>query len=466
MDGLSDVGPTRGSEHATGADGKVIKMEEDFSERVEAALPVARTAAKKSLSSALEPLYGLEKGTRLGGDAASNRRLLCEIVKLCREANDWEALNENLTGLAKKRSLIKGSVSKMVELACGWVDEAPAGRVQLALIDTLRAVTAGKIYVEVERARLTYKLVKMREAEKKVDEAAKLLLELQVETFGSMDKTEKVELLLEQMRLCLARSDFIRAQIISRKISIRFFEEKDTTVQEMKIRYYRLMIQLDEHDGNFLAISRHYMALFRTPSVQADKSKLEECLKSGLLFCLLAPHGNEQWDCLQRIKTERALERLSSYRDLAELMTTEEMVGWKAQIEGRLEKLLRSDAAAVFTGAAGAKHWEVFQTRVGEHNIRIIAKYYTRISLARMAELLAWTPAKTEEFPLPARRRRNHPRRQARPPGRHRRLQAPARSHRPPRQLGHQPLLPHGPSQQGLTPHTQGGDGAQTPPRQ
>ena len=39
-----------------------------------------------------------------------------------------------------------------------------------------------------------------------------------------MDKKEKVELILEQMRLCLATKDYIRAQIISKKISIRFFE--------------------------------------------------------------------------------------------------------------------------------------------------------------------------------------------------------------------------------------------------
>ena len=53
---------------------------------------------------------------------------------------------------------------------------------------------------------------------------------LQVETFGSMEKKEKVEFILEQMRLCLARRDYIRTQIISKKISTRYYEEKDTHV--------------------------------------------------------------------------------------------------------------------------------------------------------------------------------------------------------------------------------------------
>lgn len=45
-----------------------------------------------------------------------------------------------------------------------------------------------------------------------------------------MEKQEKVEFILEQMRLCLAKKDFVRTQIISKKISTKYFEEKDTHV--------------------------------------------------------------------------------------------------------------------------------------------------------------------------------------------------------------------------------------------
>lgn len=53
---------------------------------------------------------------------------------------------------------------------------------------------------------------------------------MKVETFGSMERKEKVEFILEQMRLCLAKKDYIRTQIISKKISTKFFEEADTVV--------------------------------------------------------------------------------------------------------------------------------------------------------------------------------------------------------------------------------------------
>ena len=40
-----------------------------------------------------------------------------------------------------------------------------------------------------------------------------------------MEKKEKVEFILEQMRLCMAKKDFIRTQIISKKINTKFFDD-------------------------------------------------------------------------------------------------------------------------------------------------------------------------------------------------------------------------------------------------
>ena len=47
-----------------------------------------------------------------------------------------------------------------------------------------------------------------------------------------------------QMRLCLATKDYIRTQIISKKISVRFFEKDQH--QELKLKFYQYMIELDQ----------------------------------------------------------------------------------------------------------------------------------------------------------------------------------------------------------------------------
>ena len=122
----------------------------------------------------------------------------------------------------------------MIQEAMTYLDDTPDMETKLELIDTLRTVTDGKIYVEVERARITRLLAKIREDEGKTTEAADILQELQVETFGSMDKREKVDFILEQMRLCLAKSDYVRTQIISKKVNIKFFQDKENEVNYLE----------------------------------------------------------------------------------------------------------------------------------------------------------------------------------------------------------------------------------------
>lgn len=211
--------------------GKIVKMEVDYSATCDTKIPECKTlAASGKIHDALDALLALEKQTRTGADMLSTGRVLVGIVQICREANNWPALNEHIILLAKRRSQLKQAVAKMVQECCLYVDQTPDKETMSKLIDTLRQVTEGKIYVEVERARLTHKLAKIKETEGNITEAANIIQELQVETYGSMEKKEKVELILEQMRLCLAKKDYIRTQIISKKINTKFFEDESSQV--------------------------------------------------------------------------------------------------------------------------------------------------------------------------------------------------------------------------------------------
>lgn len=71
-----------------------------------------------------------------------------------------------------------------------------------------------------------------------------------METFGSMEKDEKVRFILEQMRLCLAKKDYIRTQIISKKISIKFFAAESDLVQVCEcVRVLRVNMELESVVG-------------------------------------------------------------------------------------------------------------------------------------------------------------------------------------------------------------------------
>ncbi|XP_077979874.1 26S proteasome non-ATPase regulatory subunit 12-like [Glandiceps talaboti] len=385
-------------------EGRLQKMEVDYSDTVAKRIPECEKLAKDGkLTEALESLMSLEKQTRTAADAHSTGKILVAIVKLCYEQKDWNALNEHLMLLTKKRSQLKLAVQKMVQQAFEYVDETPDMETKLKVIDTLRTITAGKIYVEIERARLTMKLAKIKEDQGEIGDAAKILHELQVETFGSMEKKEKVEFILEQMRLCMANKDYIRTQIISKKISTRFFESSDENVQELKLKNYKLMIELDQHEGSYLQICKHYRAVYDTPIIKENKEKWQEALKCVILYILLSPYDNEQSDLMHRIAEDKKLEEIPIYRNILKCFTTSELMRWQ-QVCAIYERELKTGSTAnpatdVFPDDDnGKKRWDDFRIRVVEHNIRVMAKYYTRISTKRMAELLELTESETEEF--------------------------------------------------------------------
>uniref|UniRef100_A0A7E4V9H9 PCI domain-containing protein n=1 Tax=Panagrellus redivivus TaxID=6233 RepID=A0A7E4V9H9_PANRE len=390
---------------ASVGDGRLVKMDVDYEKQVDAALPKASAIARSGdVAGAIESLAGLEKSSRLGSDMKSNSRLVRHMVKLAFDGKKYDLLNETIQNLSKKRSIIKFAIRNMIRDACEFVDQLPTEAEKNKLIETLRTTTAGKIYVEVERARLTKRLVEKTEKEGKIEEAWTLLMELQVETYGSMEMLEKVTFLLHQMKLSLLRQDYVRASIISRKISIKFFDNKSEQIQNMKIEYYKYMVEIGLQEKNYLDVCRHYRALFDTPKVAADVEMVKEVLKCVVLFIVLTPHGNEQHDLLHRIHAIRQIELIPDYNGLLELFINQEVIPWKEVILAKYQTLLRTGVAGIppthvfSNNTEGELRWKAFHERVGEHNIRMVSKYYTQISFDRMAEILEYPVDEMESF--------------------------------------------------------------------
>ncbi|KAI8809001.1 hypothetical protein BJ742DRAFT_805895 [Cladochytrium replicatum] len=373
-----------------------VKMEKDFSAIVDQQMPEIDSLAQSGkLEEALEKLLVLEKQTRSASDLASNSRVLIHIIKLCYDAGNWKMIGEYVVLLSKKHGMLKQAITKLVKEAITYLDSTPDLETKLSLINTLRLVTDGKIFVEVERARLTRMLSKIREDEGKIAEAADILQELQVETFGSMERREKTDFILEQMRLCLAKKDYTRMQIISKKISTKFFENKEN--HDLKLRYYELMIQHALHEEAYLSACKYYRAVYDTPSIQEDESKWMQVLANVILFVVLSPYDNEQSDLIQRIYSDPKLSKIPHEKDFVKCFITNELMRWPKMEEvygAALKQTFVFDKAT----EEGKKRWETLHQRVIEHNIRVIANYYTRITLKRLTQLLDLNPNDAQEF--------------------------------------------------------------------
>ena len=234
---------------------------------------------------------------------ASTSRVLVAIVTISKDSGDWSLLNEQVLLLSKKHGQLKQAITKMVQVVMGFLDSAPNLETKLSVIETLRTVTEGKIFVEVERARVTKILSDIKKEQGDLKAATEILCELQVETFGSMERREKTTFILAQVALCIENDDWTQAGILSRKISTKYLSRKPTKtpeqlekekkdrekkrekgedipepveddVTDLKLQYYEQQITLAKHDDKYLEACKHYRQVLDTELVEEDPSKL------------------------------------------------------------------------------------------------------------------------------------------------------------------------------------------------
>ncbi|KAG2533819.1 hypothetical protein PVAP13_9NG011300 [Panicum virgatum] len=317
--------------------------------------------------------------------------------------------------LSNRLCYFSQAITAMVQKAMEYIDLTPDMDTRIELIKTLSSVSAGKIYVEIERARLIKRLAKIKEEQGKIDEAADLMQEVAVETFGSMAKTEKIAFILEQVRLCLDRQDYVRAQILSRKISTRVFDadpskEKkkpkgDSIVQdapaeipsllELKRIYYELMIRYYSHNNDYLEICRCYKAIYDIPAIKEDPAKWIPILRKICWYLVLAPHDPMQSSLLNATLEDKNLSEIPNFRLLLKQLVTMEVIQWTSLWD--FFKAEFEDEKNLPGGALGDKAAADLKLRIIEHNILVVSKYYSRITLNRLADLLCLSLQEAEK---------------------------------------------------------------------
>lgn len=286
--------------------------------------------------------------------------------------------------LSKKRGQLRRAITDMVHLAMGWLEGLDKER-KVELIGTLNEVTEGKIFVEVERARLTKMLAKMKEDEGNAEEAANLMQEVQVEAFGAMEPREKTEYILDQMRLVLLKKDYVRTQIISKKVNPKLLDKEE--FQDLKIQYYEYMVLYWLHEKKYLDVCKCYLAIFNTPVVQADEAKWKPALTAHALYLTLAQYDNEQDDMLNRLDLLEAkkLDKVPVFKQVIKIFLRKEIAAWPLANEAEIK------SHPVFQDSpheGAAARWDMLKKRVVQHNIKVISEYYEQIHTKRLCELI------------------------------------------------------------------------------
>lgn len=151
-----------------------IKADKDYTQIIKEEFPKIDSIARNDYSSALDQLLILEKKTRQASDLASSKEVLAKIVDLLASQSKWDDLNEQLTLLSKKHGQLKLSIQYMIQKIMEYLKNSKTLDLdtRIKVIETIRVVTENKIFVEVERARVTRDLVEIKRKEGKIDEAA------------------------------------------------------------------------------------------------------------------------------------------------------------------------------------------------------------------------------------------------------------------------------------------------------
>lgn len=285
-----------------------------------------------------------------------------------------------------------------------------------------------------------------------VKAATDILCELQVETFGSMSRREKTEFILEQVALCIQNGDWTQASILSRKISTRYFSRKpgktkeqldkekkereeqekkrindlgpagvdkkqdkveeppaegEDDVTDLKLRYYEQQITLSKHEDKYLDACKYWRQVLDTEAVENNPEQLKTSLQRVIYFLILAPYDNEQSDLLERVQRDSRNADIPLDAQLLKLFTVPELMRWPMVAQQFGPHLCSSDVfkaekpSNVGKDSEEAKsyqRWEDLRKRVIEHNVRVIAKYYTRIQFKRLTELLDLSEDETEKY--------------------------------------------------------------------
>ena len=218
----------------------------------------------------LKKLIDQEKVTRLENEFEKNKNICKEILTIVHNRNDFPKYLILFEYLTQRRNQSRESIILMVKNSINEIlPNLKNQKDSRDLLQTIIKVTEGKIFVEYEYSQAIRKMTEIYIMSNQIDEAAKLIQDVQIEAFGSLENSYKVDYILFQMQVLLEKGDYIRTLIVSNKIKRNHLD--DDGFELLKIRFFNLMIQYFSHEKKYLDVSKCYKILYDFVKLINDK---------------------------------------------------------------------------------------------------------------------------------------------------------------------------------------------------
>jgi len=279
---------------------------------------------------------------------------------------------------------------------------------KLKLLKTLIEITEGRIFVEYEYSVAIQRLTVIHLSRGDIEEAAKCIQDIQIETFGSLERAYKVDYILFQMRILLRKEDYIRVLIVSNKITRKHLNEEG--LERLKYEFYSLMIKYYSHEERFIDASKSYKTLFdfvkeieikmesnsansiSETSLKNMREILSRNMKRNLfenyiLFLSICPPELETKKMFNELNMfyKKDLEENSEINEVVKKRLSDDIVFIDASF---LEKYLKFSIFKKDSENPNAeKHWNLFRKFWIQHNIVIFEKYFSQMSIQKISNM-------------------------------------------------------------------------------
>ncbi|KAH8739680.1 Rpn5 like 26S proteasomal regulatory subunit 12 [Cryptosporidium ryanae] len=449
------------------------KCTQDLTEETKKAISDIEVSGvnQSNYESSIELLLVIEKKCRQVSDSKSSCMILCKVISwILKFSNNIDYVLDFLQKISKKRGQLKKVISFIIQIFLGIINNSlesinpklndyKFSRVVnetkgdmdeysqnisynikdidecLKIIKTLDEIAKGKIYLELERARLMLILSNIKQEQNELKEASLLLEDISVETIGNMELVEKIQYVLEQMRLSLLCSDFVRLQIFAKKINPKIIEK----FVDLKVIYYQYLIILWHHEQNPREISQCYLHILKSIisddnnkcisnipkymkvpilkySSNEDIPSISSCIEGFIIYLILDSYSSEISNEIKLFEKEfhKYIERnipyciqfISDYIN-QELIFFESTKTFNYNIPSYFKQLSNSNVFKVnknipdnsdiyYTEYKRCKinlfdnidRYTLFLHRIQERNFVLISKYYKTISFERIQDLI------------------------------------------------------------------------------
>ena len=227
----------------------------------------------------LKKLIDEERATRLENEFEKNRNICKKILEIVYGRNDFKNFLKLFEYLTQRRNQSRESIISMVKHSINEIlPNLKNHQDSSDLLNTIIKVTEGKIFVEYEYSQAIKKMTEIHLMNNKIEEAAKLIQDVQIEAFGSLENDYKIDYILFQMQVLIEKGDYIRTLIVSNKIKRNHLD--DEGIELLKVRFFRLMILYYIHEKKYLEVSKSYKTLY--DFVKSINDKLEAVEKKSL----------------------------------------------------------------------------------------------------------------------------------------------------------------------------------------